>query len=53
MANIWTVLMTPEFWMAMSVVALAIPGPQTRLLPALLRALAQALAAAKPPKGEA
>ncbi|MDH4225323.1 MAG: hypothetical protein OEW12_06730 [Deltaproteobacteria bacterium] len=33
-----------EFWMAVSGVALVMPGPQTRLLPLLLKAVAQAVA---------
>jgi len=34
---------TPEFWMGMSLIALAIPGPQTQVLPWLFRTIAQAL----------
>jgi len=36
-----------EFWMGLSLVAAALPGPQTRLLPALFKAMANALAARK------
>ena len=32
-----------EFWMGLSLVAAALPGPQTRLLPALFRAVANVL----------
>ena len=32
-----------EFWMGMSLLALAVPGPQTKWLPWLFRTIAQAL----------
>lgn len=42
------ILHRTEFWMGLSLVAAALPGPQTRLLPALLRGVARAVAQAKP-----
>lgn len=47
METLHALLRTPEFWMGLSVLAAALPGPQTRLLPALFRALARGLAAAR------
>ena len=41
-----------EFWMGMSLLALAIPGPQTRVLPWLFRAIAQALPGSRAESGE-
>lgn len=41
----------PQFWMGMSLIALAIPGPQTRILPWLFRAIATALGSAQGGKG--
>lgn len=34
-----------EFWMGLSLAASAIPGPQTRLLPVLFRAVAKLVTA--------
>ena len=41
----WVVAMagSPEFWMGMSLLALAVPGPQTRFLPWLFKLIAEAL----------
>jgi hypothetical protein len=38
-----SLLSSSEFWMGMSLVALAVPGPQTQVLPWLFRTIAQAL----------
>ena len=45
MDTVRDLLATTEFWMGLSLIATAIPGPQTKLLPALLRAVAKVLAA--------
>ena len=43
MTTILELLGSSEFWMAISLVAAALPGPQTRILPALFRSLARVL----------
>ena len=35
-----------EFWMGLSLIASALPGPQTRVFPMLFRAVSRALSAA-------
>ena len=42
---------TVEFWMGLSLVAAALPGPQTRVLPTLLKAVAAAIAETKQNRG--
>jgi hypothetical protein len=46
---LWELTRSPEFWMGMSLVALAIPGPQTRFLPWLFRTVSKALSRYSPP----
>ncbi len=41
-----------EFWMGLSLIAAALPGPQTRLFPLLLRAVSKALSGTNPPGSE-
>jgi hypothetical protein len=41
-----------QFWMGISLIALAVPGPQTRVLPWLFRAIAQALPKSAPASPE-
>lgn len=48
METLLQLLSRTEFWMGLSLLAAALPGPQTRLLPALLRAVGRALSQAKP-----
>ncbi len=43
MQNLIAILENVEFWMGLSLVAAALPGPQTRVLPALFKAIAQAV----------
>jgi hypothetical protein len=40
---VFEALSSTEFWMGLSLIALAIPGPQTRLLPWIFRGIAEAL----------
>ena len=40
MQLILDLLESVEFWMGLSLIAAALPGPQTRLLPALFRGVA-------------
>ncbi len=47
MDTLLQLLNSTEFWMGLSLLAAALPGPQTRLLPALLQAIAKAVAQAK------
>lgn len=44
MESLLEILKDVDFWMALSIVAAALPGPQTRLLPNLFKAVAQGLA---------
>lgn len=41
------VLAAPELWMALSLLAALLPGPQTRALPVVFRAVARALGGRK------
>ncbi len=43
MQLILELLESVEFWMGLSLIAAALPGPQTRLLPALFRGVANVL----------
>ena len=45
------ILNSVEFWMGLSLVATAVPGPQNRLLPVLLKAVSKAVAANKQQRG--
>lgn len=47
MDTVRELLASTEFWMGLSLIATAIPGPQTKLLPALLRAVAKLVAASR------
>lgn len=47
MDTLLQLLSRTEFWMGLSLLAAALPGPQTRLLPALLRAIGRAVTQAK------
>lgn len=38
---------SPGFWAGLGLIALALPGPQTRWLPRLLRAVARSLRAGR------
>ena len=40
-----------ELWMGLSLVATGIPGPQTKVLPALFRAVAKLITASKQQQG--
>jgi len=42
---ITNLLFAPEFWMAISLFASILPGPQTRILPGLFKAIAAAISA--------
>ena len=41
MTTLIDVLASAEFWMGVSLIATALPGPQTRLLPLILKTLAR------------
>ena len=43
METLLAVLGSAQFWMGMSLIALAVPGPQTRVLPWLFRGIAVVL----------
>jgi hypothetical protein len=47
METLLDLLSRTEFWMGLSLLAAALPGPQTRLLPVLLRAIGRAVSQAK------
>jgi hypothetical protein len=49
---VFRVLGSAEFWMGMSLIALALPGPQTRILPWILRGIAEALTRRKGDEGQ-
>ena len=43
MQTVIALLGSTDFWMGMSLIALALPGPQTRILPWVFRGIAEAL----------
>ncbi len=43
METVYRILNAPEFWMGLSLLAALLPGPQTRLIPLLFRAVADLL----------
>lgn len=51
MATVIDLLGSVESWMGLSLVATAVPGPQTRMLPALFRAVAKIMTAGKQERG--
>ncbi len=51
METLLLVLKSVEFWMGLSLVATAVPGPQNRLLPALFKAVSRIVAAGTAKRG--
>ena len=43
MSTLMNLLANAEFWMGISLLSAALPGPQTRILPALFRTLARVM----------
>ncbi len=51
MEGVITFFTSPEFWMGLSFIAIALPGPQTKILPTLFRAIAKVVSDYRKPSG--